>query len=384
MSESLWEMRRLLRWMLLALSVVGMNAHAQTPDLPDGLYAVIGTPRGEVTAELFFKKTPLTVMNFVGLAEGVLGPRRGEPFFDGLIFHRVVPGFVVQGGDPLGRGEGGPGYVFPDECVPGLSHDRAGMLSMANNGPDTNGSQFFLTLAPVERLDYLHSVFGCVVSGLEVLSRIQPGDKMSVRIRRVGTEAVAYRPDPEVFAKMSATLNDAHRAATERASGRVYFDDPDRLLPTEPPRARTFNLKLASFAQVTGGNFFVRLLASSPPETGGRKLSAYVRKLANELGLASDGVLVVYVADRNEWKLWLGDALLPKIMGRAGSLEDFMRDGSLHAKKEELLASAVKRLTAPSDPAEEPAQRLKLACDDLLAGLIRAWEPHAKKPDSTD
>jgi cyclophilin family peptidyl-prolyl cis-trans isomerase len=376
MNGALREVRLFLSLLLMMCGLAGTHACAQTSGLPNGLYAVITTSRGEITAELFFKKTPLTVMSFVGLAEGAFGPRRGEPFFEGLIFHRVVPGFVVQGGDPLGRGEGGPGYTFPDEFVPGLSHDSAGVMAMANTGPDANGSQFFFTLAPAQRLDYLHSVFGRVVSGREVLPLIEPGDSMRVRIQRVGAEAEAFQPDPDVFAKMSATLLKEHRAVAERAHGRIYFDDPDQLLPTEPPRARAFNFKLASFARVTGCNVFVRVLAASPADTEGRKLNAYVKKLATEFGLARDGVLVVYVADRNEWKLWLGDELLPRVMRRAGSLEDFMRDGSLHAKKEELLAHAKSRLAAPVDPAETTAQRLKLACDDVLAALIAVLEPH--------
>ena len=100
----------------------------------------------------------MTVTNFVGLAEGTLGPNPGKPFYDGLTFHRVVPGFVIQGGDPLGTGNGDPGYEFPDEFSPKLRHDSIGVLSMANSGPDTNGCQFFITLDAENQLNYLHSV----------------------------------------------------------------------------------------------------------------------------------------------------------------------------------------------------------------------------------
>ena len=366
-----------LGWLIFVGGVGAVRAdEARAPVRPDGLYAEITTPRGAITAELFFEKTPLTVMSFVGLAEGVLGPRKGEPFFDGLIFHRIVPGFVVQGGDPLGRGEGGPGYTFADEFVPGLSHDAAGVLSMANTGPDSNGSQFFITLAPAVRLDYLHSVFGRVVQGLEVLPLIQPGDTMKVRIIRIGAEAGKFRASPELFAALIARVaKDREIATASRADSPAFFEDPDQLLPTEPPRARAFNSKLSAFERVTGRKVFFRLLAKLPPEAEARKLGGYAKDLASQLGVTRHGVLVIYVAERDEWKLWIGDELLPLVMGRPGRVEDFMRDGALHAKKEALLAPAKKRLAAPGDPAEPPAQRLKLACDDVLAALIPILEP---------
>src|SRR4029079_13579431 len=130
---------------------------------------------------LFDKEAPNTVANFVGLAEGTkewrdpaTGERRKRPFYDGIIFHRVINGFMIQGGDPLGQGTGGPGYTFGDEFHPKLRHDRAGILSMANRGPNTNGGQFFITLAATPWLDDKHTVFGEIVEGMDGVGRIGP------------------------------------------------------------------------------------------------------------------------------------------------------------------------------------------------------------------
>jgi peptidyl-prolyl cis-trans isomerase A (cyclophilin A) len=137
------------------------------------------TTLGKFTAELFEDKTPKTVANFVGLAEGSkewthpkTKVKSKTPYYDGIVFHRVIQGFVIQGGDPLGLGYGGPGYNFEDEFHPSLRHDRAGILSMANAGPNTNGSQFFVTLGPTPHLDRRHSVFGAVIEGIDVVEKI--------------------------------------------------------------------------------------------------------------------------------------------------------------------------------------------------------------------
>jgi len=142
-------------------------------------YAHFETNLGNFTVELYDAKTPKTVANFVGLAEGTrewTHPKTHQksktPYFDGIIFHRIIPGFMIQGGDPLGQGIGGPGYTFADEFHPQARHNKAGMLSMANRGPNTNGGQFFITLAPTPHLDDRHSVFGEVVDGMEVVKKI--------------------------------------------------------------------------------------------------------------------------------------------------------------------------------------------------------------------
>ncbi len=154
------------------------------------LHAHFTTSEGTFTARLFEREVPNTVANFVGLASGTkefTDPKSGQKvkrrFFDGLTFHRVIVGFMIQGGDPLGTGTGGPGYRFADEFHPSLRHSKPGVLSMANAGPNTNGSQFFVTLAPTPWLDDRHSVFGEVTEGLDVVQRIggtatsKPGDR---------------------------------------------------------------------------------------------------------------------------------------------------------------------------------------------------------------
>jgi len=143
------------------------------------VFAHFETTLGNFTVELFDAQVPKTVANFVGLAEGSkpwkhpkTGEQRTTPYYDGIIFHRIISGFMIQGGDPLGQGHGGPGYQFEDEFHADLRHDRVGVLSMANAGPNTNGSQFFITLGPTPHLDRRHSVFGAVTAGLDVVERI--------------------------------------------------------------------------------------------------------------------------------------------------------------------------------------------------------------------
>jgi peptidylprolyl isomerase len=185
----------------------GTSRGTEDSALGDGLFARISTNRGDIVTRLEYEKTPLTVCNFVALAEGKMNTAQGKPFYDGLSFHRVISkangdeqDFMIQTGDPTGSGAGGPGYQFPDEIEPSLRHDGPGVLSMANAGPGTNGSQFFITHVATPWLDGLHTIFGRVVRGQQVVNAIKQGDKIqSIRIIRNGEAANAFKADQEAF-----------------------------------------------------------------------------------------------------------------------------------------------------------------------------------------
>jgi peptidyl-prolyl cis-trans isomerase A (cyclophilin A) len=167
----------------VAQALPTIKEHTLTP----GIYARFSTTEGEFVVRLFEERAPKTVANFTGLAEGTKDPDTGKlgkvkPYYDGLVFHRIIDGFMIQGGDPQGTGRGGPNYTFADEVDPKLTFDRPGLLAMANRGPNTNGSQFFITLAPTEWLNNKHTIFGEVAEGLDVVKKIGtvrtgPGDR---------------------------------------------------------------------------------------------------------------------------------------------------------------------------------------------------------------
>jgi len=181
---------------LLASLALTLFVQAQATKLTDGLYVKFNTSKGDIICQLYYQKVPMTVGNFVGLAEGKLSvdtTKVTKPFFNGLKFHRVIADFMIQGGDPAGNGSGGPGYKFFDEIDTALKHLSPGILSMANSGPNTNGSQFFITHKATPWLDGKHTVFGKVVQGQDVVNAIAQNDVMNeVTIIRVGKAAQAF------------------------------------------------------------------------------------------------------------------------------------------------------------------------------------------------
>lgn len=187
-----------------------MNKGVNAIGSKDGIFAVMETAKGDIVINLFYKQTPLTVVNFVGLAEGKLDAAKGKPFYDGLKFHRVISkangdeqDFMIQGGDPRGNGTGGPGYTFPDEFVDTLKHSKPGILSMANSGADTNGSQFFITIVPTPWLDGKHTVFGEVIAGQNIVNTIKQDDVIKkVTIVRNGEEAKKFSTTQVDFDKL--------------------------------------------------------------------------------------------------------------------------------------------------------------------------------------
>ncbi len=204
MSKTVGSVAALL--LVVVMTIFNYSAFAkEQKKMEDGLYAKIKTNKGDILLRLYYDKTPLTVINFVSLAEGSMhlgGADKplGVPFYDGLKFHRVIKDFMIQGGCPLGTGTGGPGYKFADEIVDDLKFDRPGLLAMANAGPGTNGSQFFITHVPTPHLNGKHTIFGEVVEGQDVVNKIEKDDLIEkVEIIRVGKKAEEFKTGQEAF-----------------------------------------------------------------------------------------------------------------------------------------------------------------------------------------
>jgi len=262
-------MKQLTKLFLLTIIILSMSCKEEYPNLEDGLYAKFKTNYGEFIAELYYDKTPMTVGNFVSLAEGtnpkVSEEYKGKKFYDSLTFHRVMKDFMIQGGDPLGSGMGNPGYKFPDETMPELKHDTIGLLSMANSGPNTNGSQFFITHKATPWLDGKHTVFGKIAEGFNIVDSIanvevaganKPVKDVvieTVEIIRIGKDAKAYdaisefvtpieemqakkAEEKEEFKKRMESLEDS---LTETESGLKYVitqENPSGTKPTSGQR----------------------------------------------------------------------------------------------------------------------------------------------------
>ena len=347
---------------------VGAIATNNPHQLPDGLYTEITTEHGVVVCELFYTKTPLTVASYVGLAEGTLGPQPRKPFYEGLTWHRVVPGFVVQGGDPAGTGDGGPGYSFPDEIVPGLHHDSAGVLQMANDGPDSNGSQYCLMLSPQPHLNYLHTIFGHVVRGLDVLPHIQQGDTMHVKILRLGVAAQAFHADNTTFAALLAKAN--RYGGTSSPGTNSPFDDPDKLLPTDWPRADAYNFKLSNFERFTGTRVAARIFARSPVAVD--YLDTWMQSEAARL---NTGTLAIYCADQDRWHLVLGKDATVKFNRNSPATGATVEKFLAITRQESDQAFARAAAKATSEKPLPAGQNVKFKVDAVLDDLLFRLEP---------
>ena len=216
----------------LFTAIVVLTILSCSPKLEDGIYAKVNTNKGEIQLQLTYDQTPVTVANFVSLAEGtntqVDSIYSGKPYYDGLIFHRVIQDFMIQGGDPTGTGQGGPGYRFDDEIVPELKHDGPGVLSMANAGPGTNGSQFFITHKETPWLDGKHTVFGRVTEGQSVVDSIAQNDTIiGITIIRKGRDAKKFDATTtfeNYFLEKDKVKNDKRDALVALEQSATYTD----------------------------------------------------------------------------------------------------------------------------------------------------------------
>ncbi|KRP05385.1 MAG: hypothetical protein ABS25_03710 [Cryomorphaceae bacterium BACL18 MAG-120507-bin74] len=338
---------------LLAASALLAVACGATPDIRvnnqeikvgDGLYALFETSKGDILIQLEMEKAPITVANFVALAEGnhpKVTVKKGEPFFDGLIFHRVIPQFMIQGGDPDGRGTGGPGYQFSDEFHPSLRHNGPGILSMANSGPGTNGSQFFITEVATNWLDDRHSIFGKVIAGLEKVTEIANAERdprdvpktpitMNVKIIRQGKAAKEFDA-PKVFTEglAGAEAKAAKEAAEAEAKGAA---------------------RAAEFTWFTNGT-----VNSAEFE---KKYAEWVAKAENR----AEGLKVLVVTEGQGEPMADGDQALVHYAGYLNSGKPF--DTSV---------KEVAKAWGQYNPQREPYQGLPVTCGNQ-GRVIKGWQ----------
>lgn len=264
-----------MKLLLLSLFFAVSSCNEQYPDLGDGIYAEFTTNKGTIVCVLEHEKTPVTVANFIALAEGtnseVSDDYKGKKYYDGLKFHRVLADFMIQGGCPLGTGTGDPGYKFKDEFDPSLLHDKAGILSMANSGPKTNGSQFFITHKETPWLNNKHTVFGHVVKGQEVVDSIAQNDTIqSVKIIRKGSSAKKFDA-PNVFSGHFAAEKKAQEEKEAKLA--VVKKETVAMFNTYKQKAET----LASGIQVA----YITKADGSKPEIGSKVLVNYAGFLAD-------------------------------------------------------------------------------------------------------
>ena len=228
----------------------------------DGVFAIMETSKGSIVLELFYDKTPLTVTNFVGLAEGTLDAAKGKHFYDGLTFHRVISDFMIQGGDPEGTGRGGPGYRFADECRDDLVFDKPGYLAMANAGPGTNGSQFFITHVPTDWLNGKHTIFGQVVNedSQKVVNAIKQNDKIvKLTIVRQGEDAEKFTATQADFDRLSAEASKKAEEAKKAAAA---------------AKIKEVETKFPGFDKDSNGIYFKTTKEGSGSKIGGKRAVA--------------------------------------------------------------------------------------------------------------
>jgi FKBP-type peptidyl-prolyl cis-trans isomerase len=218
--------------------------------MKEGLYAEIQTNKGKILLDLEFEKCPMTVANFIGLAEGTIPnkeKKKAVPYYDGLKFHRVIDNFMVQGGCPKGSGVGGPGYNFPDEFHPELKHISPGILSMANSGPGTNGSQFFITHIATDWLDNKHTVFGNVINGMDIVNSIKQDDILeNITINRVGDAAIKFDA-PTIFANKVKNFEENQQEKQKKEAMKVLVQINEKY-----PNARTTESGLIIANEIKG------------------------------------------------------------------------------------------------------------------------------------